>query len=160
MKKAIGLTVPFLLLLAAAAISAERPTRFEGEGEIVTVDPAYGRVTIEHKAIKGFAGDDTSEFFVADASMLKGLGRRDTVKFTLIDQKGDVRVEKIEKTGVAPEKKGEYLTMNDAVKGALHATGDVAGEITRPIEPIHEGTRAVTGATTDTADELLTERRF
>lgn len=160
MKKMIVPAVLFLLFVATVALSAEKARRFEGAGEVLSVDPLYSRITIEHGAIKDFSGDGKSEFFVTEPSLLKDVSKRDLVSFSLVDEKGDVRIDKIERTGVAEPRGDGTIKINDAARAVIGATGEVARTVTQPIAPVHEGVRSATGAAEEVSNTALEERKF
>ena len=141
-------------LLVQAATSVAR--LFHGSGEVVSVDAVYSQVTIDHKAIKDFSGDRSSEFYVASADMLKNIQKGDLVEFDLTDDKGDVKIEKIEKTGVAPPK-DEGTPLGGAVHDVLEGTGNVVKGVTEPIPPVHEVAKGATSVT-DAAGDALKEK--
>lgn len=156
-RRSLVLPILSLALLAAAPTVHARDGRFEGKGEVVTVDPAYGRITIEHSAIKGFAPADESTFSVADKALLKEINRRDLVDFTVVETRGDVKLEKIVKTGVAePE---ETAKVGKVVQEVIYGTGQVAKAVTTPVPPAHgvmsgavDATTGATGAVLENAD--------
>ena len=141
----------FISLPSHAAESQAR--QFHGSGEVITVDPVYSQVTIQHQAIKGFSGDRESEFFVQSPDMLKNIQKGDLVEFDLTDNKGDVKIEKIQKTGVA-QPKNEGTPLGQAVQGVLEGTGNVVKTVTEPIAPVHEVAKGATSVT-DAAGEAL-----
>ncbi len=141
----------FLVFLASNGYA--EPKRFEGRGEVTSVDPAYSRVTIKHGAIKGFSGDAQTEFTVSSPELLKRIEKRDLVDFTVVDDKGDVKVEKIEKTGQAPPP--AKMKMGQVVQNVLIGTGEIAKGVTTPIEPAHEVMSGAVGATTSATGSVL-----
>ena len=150
----------FAVSLFAAVCFVQTPSfaaakRIEAKGEVTSVDPVYSSVTIKHGAIKGFAGDGSSDFTVVSADLLKAINKSDLVDFTLVDEKGDVRIEKIVRTGQAvPEKEPG---MGKVVQDVLVGTGEVAKGITSPIEPAHQVVSGAVGATTDATGSLLND---
>lgn len=148
----------FFLILAAAILvlhpqAVQAAGTFEGEGVVESADPLYQRITIRHGGIKGFAGEGTTEFTVADASLIRNLSRRDLVKFTVNDQKNDTMITAIEKTGVEPP--AEPSKLGQIVHETLVVTGDVAKGITQPLPPAHEVVSGAVGATTDATGAVL-----
>lgn len=148
----------FFLLLAAAILmsnplAAHASGTYEGEGVVESADPLYQRITIRHGAIKGFAGEGTTEFVVADTALIRNLSRRDLVKFTVNDQNNDASITAIEKTGVEPP--AEPSKLGQIVHETLVVTGGVAKEITKPLPPAHEVVSGAVGATTDTTGAVL-----
>lgn len=128
--------------------------RIEAKGEITSVDSVYRSVTIKHGAIKDFSGDGETAF-TADASLLKNINKHDLVDFTIMDDKGDVRLSTITKTGVAePEVDPK---MGKIVQDVLVGTGEVAKGITTPIEPAHQLVSGTVDATTGATGSLLNE---
>ena len=157
MKKISSLVVFSMLLLTGSVFAAEMGKKtYEGSGEVVSVDSVYSRVTIKHAAIKGFVGGGggETEFFVSSPVLLKNISNRDLVDFTLLDEKGDVRIEKITKTGEASAKE-DNSPLGEAVQGVLSATGEVAKAVTTPVTPAHEVVSGAVGATTDTTASVL-----
>lgn len=157
MKKILALSLPVLFVwntLCVLPSFADSTKRYETKGEVTSADPLYGRVTIQHDAIKGFASAGQTEFSVESAALLKNIARGDLVNFTLVDQKGDVRVSQLVKTGVAPPK-DDRLKVGQAVQDVLVATGEVAKTVTSPIPPAHGVVSGAVGATTDTTGAVL-----
>lgn len=145
----------FVAVYFVQSLSFADVKRLEGKGEVTSVDPVYSSVTIKHGAIKGFAGDGRTEFAVVSADLLKSINKADLVDFTLVDEKGDVRIEKIVRTGQAVHEK--EAGMGKVVQDVLVGTGEVAKGITSPIEPVHQVVGAAVGATTDTTGALLND---
>ena len=153
MKKALMFFL-FLISIPALLLAASKETLYQGSGEVTSVDPLYSRVTIQHGAIKNFEGDTETEFFVQSPDLLKGFAKRDLVDFTLVNEKGDVRIEKITKTGQAPLK-DDSVPLGRAVQGALVSTGEAVKTVSSPIEPAHEVVSGAVGATTGATDTVL-----
>ncbi len=160
MKRTIVPVTLLLLLIATVALSADKTNHFDGKGEVLSVDPLYSRITIEHAAIKGFSSEGKSEFFVVKPDLLKGISTRDLVSFSMVDEKGDVRIDKIERTGVAVEHGDGTIKINEAARAVIGATGEVARGITQPITPVNEGVKSATGATENVSDAVLDDRKF
>ena len=160
MKKAAHYFLFFTFFISTIGHAAESASRqFHGSGEVISVDAVYSQVTIHHKAIKDFSGDRDSEFYVSSPDILKNIQKGDLVVFDLTDKKGDVKIEKIEKTGVAPPK-DEGTPLGQAVHDVLKGTGNVVKGVTEPIPPVHEvakGAASVTDATGDALKEDGTE---
>ena len=154
MKKVLLFSFISLLSIVLPATAAESKTRqFHGSGEVLTVDPVYSQITIQHKAIKDLSGDRDSEFFVESQDMLKGIEKGDLVEFDLTDTKGDVKINKIEKTGVAPPK-SDGVPLGQAVHDVLEGTGNVVKGVTEPLPPAHEVAKGATSFTDATGDAL------
>lgn len=145
-----------VILTQSICIAHAETKRYEGSGEVISADPLYSRVTIEHGPISGFSGGPETEFFVTSPAILKDISRRDLVNFVIVDQKGDARIEKIIKTGVAPEKE-DGLQVGKAVQGALVSTGEAAKVIASPLPPAHEIVSGTVGVTTDATGSVLEE---
>ncbi len=159
MKKNVLISLFSLLLFMLLPLAVQAKTNtFDGKGEVVSADPLYGRITIKHDAIKGFAGDEETEFVVSSNDLLKGLGRRDLVDFTIEDKNGDVQIIKIMKTGQAPPV-DDRLPVGKVVQDALVATGEAAKTVTTPIEPAHELVSGTMGATTDVTGSVLKDAK-
>ena len=135
MKKNYTLFLLILLLFSACAFAqSQKIKHFDAKGEIMSVDPLYGRITIKHGPIKDFAGDAVTEFTVSAADILKGLATKDLVDFSVNDEKGDAQIEKITKTGVAAPAPGG-IPIGAAARDVLLATGKTAEFVTSPIPP-------------------------
>ena len=145
-----------VFILSSPVLAKESTQSFEAEGEVVTVDPVYQRITIRHEVIPGFGEGAETEFIVSKKDLLEGLSRHDLVKFTIVDKKGDTRIEKIEKVGqAAPE--DDRLKIGQAAQDALVATGEVAKGIVSPIAPAHTVVSGVVDSTTGATEEVLPE---
>ena len=154
MKKALIFSFISLFLFCQPSFAADPKTQqFHGSGEVVTVDPVYSQITIEHAPIKGFSAGNDSEFFVQSPEMLKGIQKGDLVEFDITENKGDVKIEKITKTGVAPPK-SEGTPLGEAVHDVLQGTGDMVKGVTSPIAPVHEVAKGATSVTDATGDAL------
>ena len=155
-KRNLGFVVTLfaaVCLIQSASFAA--PKRTESEGEVLSVDPMYSRVTIKHGTIKGFAGDSETDFVVTSSDLLKPINKGDLVAFTLVDNKGDVRIEKITRTGQAVHEKEPG--MGKVVQDVLVGTGEVAKGITTPIEPAHQLVSGTVDAATGATGSLLSE---
>lgn len=130
--------------------------KFEGKGEVVSVDPMYKRITIKHGAIKNFEGDGETEFFVKSEKELKDLARYDLVDFTIAENKGDTRIESLKKTGVA-EQPQEGFQIGEAAQGALESTAGAVKTITSPIPPVNTVASAAVDGTTNATGAVLEE---
>ncbi len=137
-----------LSLIVSTSYAFESKKEINAKGEVVSVDPLFGRITIAHDSIKDFAAQGETEFFVSQPGLLKGISHHDLVNFRIEDSNGDVTVDKIEKTGVA-EPKQQGLPVGRAVQGVLAATGDAARVVTSPIAPVHDTLGEAVGATTE-----------
>ncbi|HXV19084.1 MAG TPA: copper-binding protein [Candidatus Omnitrophota bacterium] len=155
MKKSIlSVLVLFSFGLCFLSLAQAEPKHYKGEGEVLSVDPLYSRITIEHGAITDFAGDGETEFFVTDAKLLKEVSRRDLVEFTITEDKGEAFIDKITVVGVA-EKKPEGLEVGKVVQDVLVGTGEVAKVVTSPIAPANEVVSGTVDATTGATDEMI-----
>ena len=86
MKRSAMLFGVFLVLLSfspASLWAASRPKSFSGNGEVLSADPLYSRITIEGGAIKGFSQGGKNEFVVSSPELLKGLATHDLVAFDI-----------------------------------------------------------------------------
>ncbi len=156
MKKAFILTGLFSMFMTQIIFAADTaPKKFSASGQVITVDPVYSQVTIRHGAIKDFAGDTDTEFYAASGDLLKNIQKDDLVDFEFTDTKGDVKIDKITKTGVAlPEVEKPLGT---AVQEVLEGAGDVVKGVTSPITPAHEVAGGVMDATTGATSNVLTD---
>ena len=150
----IFLSISTLLSFAAPSFAADKTSReFEAKGQVVTVDPVYSQITIHHGAIKGFGGDTETVFYVESADLLKGLSRYDLVDFHFVDKKGDVRIDRMTKTGVASME--EPSALGEALHDTLSGAGEIARGITAPLPPAQEAVGGAFDATADTAGSAL-----
>ena len=152
--KKISIFLMLILLSSGVSYAASHASRFESSGEVVSVDPLYNRITIKHPAIKGFSGDEATEFFAKTPAILKGISKNDLVDFTIVDEKGDTLIDKITRTGVAAPV-DETLPLGRAIQDTLVATGEAAKTVTSPIMPAHDVVSGTVGATTDATDSVL-----
>ena len=154
MKKVLIFSFISFFLFSQSSFAADAKVRqFHSTGEVLSVDPVYSRVTIEHAPVKDFPSGNDSEFFVESASLLKGIQKGDLVEFDLTDTKGDVKINKIVKTGVAAPK-SDTLPLGRAVSDVLHGTGDVVKGVTAPIAPVHEVAKSATSVTDASGDAV------
>ncbi len=156
MKTLRSLLILCLILSGAGLTPAQaKTTEYQGKGEVISVDPPYQRLTIRHGAIKGFSGDTETEFALAASDLFNGINKRDLVEFTVVDTNGDVKIEKIKKTGEAPPE--EKTKLGKVVQDMLVTTGEVAKGVTTPIPPAHEVVSGTVGATTHVTGSVLNE---
>lgn len=141
MKKILSAAV--LFLSTCSMLHAADPKVYKGSGEVLSADPAYGRITIRHKVIKGFAPADDSEFALSASTLIEKISSRDLVEFEVTDSSGDTRITKIEKVGEI-EPPSKRFQVGEAVQGVLVATSEVAKGVTSPIPPVHD---VISGAT-------------
>lgn len=150
-----------LLLLPLGAFTADvhaKTQTFDAKGEVVSADPLYGRVSIQHGAIKGFAGNEETEFVVKSKDLLNGLSKRDLVDFTIEENNGDAQIIRISKTGTAPPT-DDRLPIGKIAQDVLVATGEVAKTVTMPIDPAHQVVSSTVGATTDVTGSVLKDAK-
>jgi Cu/Ag efflux protein CusF len=134
--------------------AAEAVRHFQASGEVRTVDPVYSQVTIEHGVIKGLAHDGVTEFYVTDPAMLKGISTGDLVDFEITDTKGDVKIDRILKTGTAPPRE-EGIPVGEALQQTFQGVGDIAGAVTAPIPPVSESIGGATRSTVESTDPRI-----
>lgn len=149
----------FCFGLSFLSLAQAEPKIYKGEGEVLSVDPLYSRITIQHGAITNFAGDGETEFVVLDTKILKEVSRRDLVEFTITEEKGEAFIDKITVVGVA-EKKVEGLEVGKAVQDVLMGTGEVAKAVTSPIPAANEAVSGAVTSTTDAAGSVLEDATF
>ncbi len=153
MKKTVFFIFTFLFSALTLQAADSNLRHFKSNGQVVTVDPVYSQITIFHGAIKDFAGDGATEFYASDPELLKNIQKNDLVDFEFTDTKGDVKIDKITKTGVAsPEKETPFGT---AVQETLEGAGNIVKGVTEPIAPVHEVTSGVADATTNATGSVL-----
>ncbi len=92
-----------IVVLALVSGACARPPRqFELRGQVLAVDRARQEITIRHDDIRGFMPGMTMPFKVRDARLLDGRTAGDLVTATLVVEKADVFLSKVERTGHAP----------------------------------------------------------
>ena len=153
--KKTAISVLFLLIFSASQChAAERVRHFEGYGEVLSVDPISSQITIRHRAIKGLAGSGDTQFFVTDAAMLEGIEKHNLVELDLVETKGDLKVEKITKTGQAlPQEDG--IPLGQAVQDTLQGTGQVLKAVTSPLPAVSDAVSGAADSTADAADPKI-----
>ena len=158
MKKVIFYLVFSLVFISSQSFAADAKTRrFHGSGEVMTVDPLYSQLTIEHTLIKDFSGGGDGQFYVSDAAMLKNIQKGDLVEFDITDDKGDVKITKIAKVGTAPPR-NDSTPVGQALQDMLQGTGEVVKGVTSPIAPAHDVAGGVMDATTDATGNVLNDK--
>ena len=85
MKKILLAFVIFFLSVSSLH-AQQKLTEFQSKGDVMSVDPMYGRITIKHGAIKGFSGDTETEFFVNSSGLLQNITKGDLVEFTIMHE--------------------------------------------------------------------------
>ncbi len=154
MKKVFILTC--LISMTAAHLlyaTDSQPKKFIASGHVITVDPVYLQLTIRHGAIKGFSGGADTEFYAASGDLIKNIQKDDLVDFEFTDSKGDVKIDKITKTGVAlPEVE---KSLGSGVQEVLEGAGDVVKGVTSPIRPAQDVAGGVMDATTGATSNVL-----
>jgi Cu/Ag efflux protein CusF len=148
------LSAVLLVLATATTLHAFGSKTYNGSGEVLNVDPATGRITIRHKAIKDFSADADTEFTLADKSVAEKIAGHDLVDFVITEDKGNAQITKLVKTGEA-EIASNKLQVGQAVQSVLVATGEVAKGVTSPIAPIHEVVSGATDGTTNATGAVL-----
>lgn len=139
-----------------ASAAAAQVREFQATGEVVTVDPVYGQITIRHGAIKDFSMAGETVFSVADRALLKDLSRGDLLDFHITDSKGDVEVDRLFKTGVATPRENDF-PVGRVFQDVLEGTGEVVKGVTAPIAPVHDVAGGVVDATTGATGSALNE---
>lgn len=154
MKKVLIFALILFFSFCQPSFAADPKARqFHGNGEVLTVDPMYSQVTIQHDPIKDFPADGETEFFVSSPELLKAIKTGDLVEFWITDHHGEVKIDKIQKTGIAPIK-NDGTPLGQVVHDVLQGTGDVVKGVTEPIPPVHEVAKGATSITDATGDAL------
>lgn len=143
----LALFLVFFMLHQTLAFSAGSK-HSKASGEVTDVDSISGRVTLK----------DHGEYFVADAALLKNINRNDLVDVDIVEENGEARIHRIEKTGEAPHEE-ESLPVGKAVQGVLQATGQTAKFITSPIAPVHDTAGEAAGAVTESAGDMVKDAK-
>ncbi|MBI3252046.1 MAG: copper-binding protein [Candidatus Omnitrophica bacterium] len=155
MRKIVSLFVfAFLLSSALNAFAETKARHFESEGEVVTVDPMYGQVTIRHDVIRDFMAGGSTSFYVTSPDLLKPIRTGDLVEFSVTDTRGDARIDKIKKVGQAPPKE-DKAKLGEAVQTVIVATGELAKGVTSPIEPANQVVSGAADATSGATGSVL-----
>ena len=154
MKKTTALVLFLLLLNLSNSYAADSTRHFEGYGEVLSVDPISSQITIQHRAIKGLEGSGDTQFYVSDAAMLKGIEKHDLVEFDLVEIKGDLKIEKLEKTGVAlPREEG--IPLGQAVHDTIQGTGQVLKTVTSPLPAVSDAVGGASDSAASAADPRI-----
>ena len=77
--------------------AAVQPHYFQGVGTVKALNPKLPAIEIDHDEIVGLMPAMQMEFSVTQASLLEGLAVNDRVDFTVVDDKGEMRVTAIQK---------------------------------------------------------------
>ena len=153
--KKIAVPVLFALLINISLCHASEAKRqFKGSGEVVSVDPVYSQITILHGAITGFDSEGETNFYVADTTVLKNVSKGDLVDFQLTDTKGDVKIDRLEKTGIASPKE-DGVPLGQAVQDTLQGTGQVLKAVTSPLPPVSEAIGGATDSASTSSDPRI-----
>lgn len=78
----------------AAAVAT---TSYQGDGRVMSTNPKFPSIEIDHQEIKGLMPAMTMEFFVKDKSLLDGLKAGDHIEFTIDNGVGGLVITKIKK---------------------------------------------------------------
>ncbi len=149
----------FLLIFlfsASSLFAADRSNakRFTAQGEVVSVDPLYSRVTIQHDPIKGFPGGFETEFEVQSQALLKNISKSDEVLFEIEEVGGVAQIIKLERTGRSISHE-DRMPLGRAAQGLLEGASSVVRTVTSPITPVNQITSAATDATTSATGAVL-----
>ena len=153
MKKAPFYFLIFTLFICILSHAADSKT-FQGSGEVVTVDPLYSRITIETGPIKGYSGPGKNEFVVSSNDLLKDLSAHDLVEFEISETRGDAKIDKIKKTGVADEK-NTGTPIGLMAQDILTGTGNAVKTVTSPIPAVHDTVGEAVGTATEGTGNLV-----
>jgi len=82
--RAAGVVVALALLAAPLAAGAQGDGRAEGEGQVILIDVAAGRLGLDHGLIPGLMPAMRMLFAVERAELLDDLHPGDRVRFTLM----------------------------------------------------------------------------
>ena len=154
MKKHFALFLIFSLLFLPQSHASDGLKKFHGEGEVLSVDPVYSRVTIAHAPIKGLPGDSSNEFVVKSSGLLKKISPSDLVRFEIEEGVGGAEIVKLEKTGQALPKE-DRMPLGQAAQQVLEGAGTVVKTVAAPIAPIGAVANATADATTNTTGSVL-----
>ena len=152
MKKALFYFLFLSLFISIPGHAADKT--YQGSGEVVTVDPLYSRITIETDAIKDYSAAGENEFVVSSPELLKDISRHDLVDFEIQEVRGEAKINKLTKTGVAPEE-DEGTPIGKAVQEVLTGTGQVVKTVTTPITPVGAAIGNAVGDTTEATGNLV-----
>jgi len=70
---------------------------FHGSGTVLSTNPKYPSVEVDHQEIVGLMPAMTMEFYVKDGSLLTGLNRGDKIEFTIENGVGGLKITEIKK---------------------------------------------------------------
>ena len=156
MKKAHFYFLFLSLFISLPSAAADKT--FQGSGEVVSADPLYSRVTIETGAIKGYSAGGKNEFVVSSADLLKDISAHDLVDFEISEVKGEARIDKITKTGVAADA-DDGTPIGKAVQEVLTGTGQAVKTVTTPITPVGAAIGGVVGDATESTGNMVSDAK-
>lgn len=136
---------------AVWAAPAENRT-FDASGEVLSVTPVYSRITIKHDAIPDFSGSGETEFTASSKEILETVSGGDLVNFTITETRGDAKITKIERTGVAVK---EEQHLGQAIQQTLEGAGEAVTGVAAVIPPAGEVVGAASNAATGATGSVL-----
>lgn len=77
--------------------AAVQPNSYQGVGVVKALNPKLPAIEIDHEEVVGLMPAMQMEFPVTDVSLLNGLAVNDHIDFTIVDNKGDMRITAIKK---------------------------------------------------------------
>ena len=78
----------------AAAVQANS---YQGVGVVKSLNPKLPAIEIDHEEVVGLMPAMQMEFPVTDVSLLNGLAVNDRVDFTIVDNKGEMKITALKK---------------------------------------------------------------
>jgi Cu/Ag efflux protein CusF len=159
MRELIGLFLLVFLFSVSPASAADisRSKHFTSRGEVISVDPMYSRITLQHDPIKGFPGGFETEFEVSSQNLLKNISMSDEVTFEIEEAAGSAQIIKLERTGKKFEH-NDRMPMGRAAQDLLEGASTVVKTVTSPIAPVNQLTSAATDATTSATGSVLADK--
>ena len=79
------------------ADKAPKVETYHGTGTVVSTNPKFPSVELDHQEIVGLMPAMTMEFYVKDVSMLTDLKRGDKVEFTIQNGVGGIKITELHK---------------------------------------------------------------
>ena len=82
---------------ASGPAAAVQSNAYQGVGEVKSLNPKLPAIEIDHEEVVGLMPAMQMEFPVTDVSLLNGLAVNDRVDFTIVDNKGEMKITAIKK---------------------------------------------------------------
>ncbi len=82
---------------ASGPAAAVQANSYQGVGVVKSLNPKLAAIEIDHEEVVGLMPAMQMEFPVSDVSLLNGLAVNDKIDFTIVDNKGEMKITAIKK---------------------------------------------------------------